>query len=391
MEKYFQLKKNIITIKRINIKQFENSTNNNNSLNYTNIQTSFKKINFNSPNKLLGLLKRKNIEGNKLNIKTLYPKMIDIKQKMNKFLKSEKSFTSKYKVKNLFLSSNNLNNLNRSDDKLISHNYNKLENYLIGKIIGQGAQANVRLCKNKLTGNLYCMKIYKNVFIQNNKNKLLIEKEISILKEISHPNIIKFIDKIYSNSKIYLILEYAKGITLKSYMKNQPNQKLNELKAKKIFTQLISALSYLHNKNICHRDIKLDNIIINDNLNIKIIDLGLGIHFQENIKLNSFCGTPFFMAPEIYKKEFYYGPAVDIWSAGIVLYILLCGKLPFKSNNEKNLKQIICNGYIDFPNYLSFSVKDLIQKMLCINPGKRINCNQILKHLWMFNGFDLVE
>ncbi len=387
MDKFFQKNKNIITIKRINIKQFENSSNYNGP-DYTNIQTSFKKYKFNLSNKLLEFLKSKNKEENISNIKTIYPKIIEIKQKMNKFVKLEKSFTSKYKVNKISLLSNILN---KSEDTIIFHNNNKLENYLIGKIIGQGAQAKVRLCKNKLTGQLYCMKIYNDVIIQNPKKKMLIEKEISILKEMSHPNIIKFIEKICSNSKIYLILEYAKGITLKSYMKNQPNQKLNELKAKKIFTQLISALSYLHNNNICHRDIKLDNIIINDNLNIKIIDLGLGVHFQDNKKLNSYCGTPFFMAPEILKKEFYYGPSVDIWSAGIVLYILLCGKLPFKSNSEKNLKNIICNGYIDFPNYLSFTVKDLIQKMLCINPEKRINCNEILKHLWLFNGFNFVE
>ena len=387
MDKFFQKNKNIITIKRINIKQFENSSNYNGP-DYTNIQTSFKKCKFNLSNKLLEFLKSKNKEENISNIKTIYPKIIEIKQKMNKFVKLEKSFTSKYKVNKISLLSNILN---KSEDTIIFHNNNKLENYLIGKIIGQGAQAKVRLCKNKLTGQLYCMKIYNDVIIQNPKKKMLIEKEISILKEMSHPNIIKFIEKICSNSKIYLILEYAKGITLKSYMKNQPNQKLNELKAKKIFTQLISALSYLHNNNICHRDIKLDNIIINDNLNIKIIDLGLGVHFQDNKKLNSYCGTPFFMAPEILKKEFYYGPSVDIWSAGIVLYILLCGKLPFKSNSEKNLKHIICNGYIDFPNYLSFTVKDLIQKMLCINPEKRINCNEILKHLWLFNGFNFVE
>ena len=387
MDKLFQKNKNIITIKRINIKQFENSSNYNGP-DYTNIQTSFKKYKFNLSNKLLEFLKSKNKEENISNIKTIYPKIIEIKQKMNKFVKLEKSFTSKYKVNKISLLSNILN---KSEDTIIFHNNNKLENYLIGKIIGQGAQAKVRLCKNKLTGQLYCMKIYNDVIIQNPKKKMLIEKEISILKEMSHPNIIKFIEKICSNSKIYLILEYAKGITLKSYMKNQPNQKLNEFKAKKIFIQLIFALSYLHNNKICHRDIKLDNIIIDDKLNIKIIDLGLGVHFQENKKLNFFCGTPFFMAPEIFKKEFYYGPSVDIWSAGIVLYILLCGKLPFKSNNEKNLKQIICNGYINFPNYLSFSVKDLIQKMLCVNPLNRINCNQILKHLWLFNSFDLVK
>ena len=387
MDKFFQKNKNIITIKRINIKQFENSSNYNGP-DYTNIQTSFKKCKFNLSNKLLEFLKSKNKEENISNIKTIYPKIIEIKQKMNKFVKLEKSFTSKYKVNKISLLSNILN---KSEDTIIFHNNNKLENYLIGKIIGQGAQAKVRLCKNKLTGQLYCMKIYNDVIIQNPKKKMLIEKEISILKEMSHPNIIKFIEKVCSNSKIYLISEYAKGITLKSYMKNQPNQKLNEFKAKKIFIQLIFALSYLHNNKICHRDIKLDNIIIDDKLNIKIIDLGLGVHFQENKKLNFFCGTPFFMAPEIFKKEFYYGPSVDIWSAGIVLYILLCGKLPFKSNNEKNLKQIICNGYINFPNYLSFSVKDLIQKMLCVNPLNRINCNQILKHLWLFNSFDLVE
>ena len=385
------LNNGLIKIKSIKIKNIDNDPYIKRHLNLSCKKSSSQIIKFsNSVNVFDFLKKNNNNEENSKN--SIFPKIIENKPKimMNKkiklIMKPENISTPKFNVKKkIYISSTHLN---KSEGNLINQN-NELEKYSIGKIIGHGAQANVRLCKNKCNGNSYCMKIYNNIFIQNKEKKLAIEKEISILKEISHPNIIKFIEKIYSNHTIYLILECANGITLKSYMKNQLNQRLNEVKTKKIFIQLISALSYLHNKNICHRDIKLENIIINEKMNIKIIDLGLGIHFQQNKKLNLYCGTPFFMAPEILKKKEYFGPSVDVWSAGIVLYNLLCGKLPFKALNEKHLIQIISNGYIDFPNFISNDAKDLIKKMLCVNPLYRISSNDILKHQWLINVLDL--
>lgn len=384
------LKNGLIKIKSIKIKNFDKEIFLKRHFNFSCNKNSSQIIKFSNSVNIFDILK-KNKNNEEKNKKLIFPKLIENKPKTTKnkkiklIIKAENTSTPKFNVKKVYLSSNNLN---KSEGSVI-HQNNELEKYSIGKIIGHGAQANVRLCKNKFTGNSYCMKIYSHIFIQNKEKKIAIEKEISILKEISHPNIIKFIEKIYSNYTIYLILECANGITLKSYMKNQPNQRLNELKTKKIFIQLISALSYLHNKNICHRDIKLENIIINEKMNIKIIDLGLGIHFHPNKKLNLYCGTPYFMAPEILKKKEYFGPSVDVWSAGIVLYNLLCGKLPFKAQNEKNLTQIISNGYIDFPNFISKEAKDLIKKMLCVNPAFRISSHDILKHEWLVNVFDL--
>ena len=181
-------------------------------------------------------------------------------------------------------------------------------------------------------------------------------------------------------------MEEAKGISLLSFLKSVPNHRVDELRAKRIFNQIISALAYIHKNNICHRDLKLDNIIIDDCLNIKFIDFGFGIHFKSlDAKLKLFCGTPNYMPPEIIKKVEYYGPAADMWSAGIVLFHLLCGTFPFRGSNEKELFTKICNGTFQVPNNVSVSAHNLIQKLLTVNPQKRITAEGALKHEWIVN------
>ena len=269
---------------------------------------------------------------------------------------------------------------NTTEDNI---NSNKLSKYVLGKVIGKGAYATVKHCYNKENKKNYAIKIYSNILMSK---KNYVYKEIQVLKELNHKNLIQLFDYFEEQKSLYLIMEEAKGISLLSFLKSVPNHRVDELRAKRIFNQIISALAYIHKNNICHRDIKLDNIIIDDCLNIKLIDFGFGIHFKSlDTKLKLFCGTPNYMPPEIIKKVEYYGPAADMWSAGIVLFHLLCGTFPFRGSNEKELFTKICNGTFQVPNNVSVSAHNLIQKLLTVNPQKRITAEGALKHEWIVN------
>ena len=264
-----------------------------------------------------------------------------------------------------------------------------LDKYTIGKEIGKGAYAIVKHCIHKETKEHLAIKIYNNTTIKNNKTKKHhIIKEINILKELNHVNLIKLYDYFQDEHSLYIVMEEAKGIPLLTFLKS--NYKYDELRAKRIFTQLLRALAYLHQNNICHRDIKLDNIIIDDSMSIKLIDFGFGSHFEDKeSKLNLFCGTPSYMPPEIIKKESYYGPPVDMWSAGVVLFNLLCNTFPFKGVDEKDLFQKICNGGFNIPNNVSTSAQNLLRKLLCVNPQSRIKADVALKHDWIVKLMDV--
>lgn len=268
---------------------------------------------------------------------------------------------------------------------------NKISSYIFGKVIGKGAYGTVKLCYNKETKKNYAVKIYDNILMSKNPSKKAsVYKEKQILKEINHKNLIQLYDFFEYQKSLYLVMEQAKGVSLQSFLKSLPNHRVDELRGKRIFSQIISALSYIHKKNICHRDIKMENIIIDDCLNIKLIDFGFGIHFKSSdSKLNLFCGTPNYMPPEIIKKVEYYGPPADMWSAGIVLFNLLCGTFPFKGQNEKELFNKICNGTFQIPNSVSVSAHNMLQKLLCLNPKKRITAENALKHEWIVNMMDV--
>lgn len=280
---------------------------------------------------------------------------------------------------------------NTTEENYNNINNNKLSSYILGKVIGKGAYATVKLCYNKETKKNYAVKIYDNILMSSNPSKKTsVYKEIQVLKEINHKNLIKLYDFFEQEKSLYLVMEQAKGISLQSFLKSLPNHRVDELRGKRIFSQIMSALSYIHKKNICHRDIKMENIIIDDCLNIKLIDFGFGIHFKSlDSKLNLFCGTPNYMPPEIIKKVEYYGPPADMWSAGIVLFNLLCGTFPFRGQNEKELFNKICNGTFQIPNSVSVSAHNMLQKLLCLNPKKRITAENALKHEWIVNMMDV--
>ena len=187
---------------------------------------------------------------------------------------------------------------------------------------------------------------------------------------------------------IFIISEYcSKGDLITNLMENGA---FDEYNACKIFQQILSALEYLHKNNICHRDIKPENILLNSEGEAKLSDFGLSKFFNNNEFLNTFCGSPIYAAPEMLQGKEYDGIKIDIWCLGISLYTMVAGELPFFVENEKDIQILIdkiIKGQYEIPDFLSDECKDLIKKMMQINPEKRINLEEIKRHKWvnMFN------
>ena len=273
--------------------------------------------------------------------------------------------------------------INRNKDNKISH-------YEIGKVIGKGAYATVKICKNKITQEKFAMKIYEKKILNDNIKKKCILREIEILKKLNHPYIVKLYDTIISDKNILLIQELVNGISLRDfYNKEIRNQKnISEKKYKiltLIFKQIFSAFDYIHKKNIFHRDIKLENILLTKNYEIKIIDFGFGLYNPRNYLQKFFCGTPNYMAPEIIMKKEYDCQKADMWSLGILLYKLFCADFPFKGKDEKDLYRHIIKGKYKIKEYVPDLIKIIIDKILRPKPYQRINCDQILQSHWFNN------
>jgi len=273
--------------------------------------------------------------------------------------------------------------INRNKDNKISH-------YEIGKVIGKGAYATVKICKNKITQEKFAMKIYEKKILNDNIKKKCILREIEILKKLNHPNIVKLYDTIISDKNILLIQELVNGISLRDFyskeIRNQRNISQNKLKILSlIFKQIFSAFDYIHKKNIFHRDIKLENILLTKNYEIKIIDFGFGLYNPRNYLQKFFCGTPNYMAPEIIMKKEYDCQKADMWSLGILLYKLFCADFPFKGKDEKDLYRHIIKGKYKIKEYVPDLIKIIIDKILRPKPYQRINCDQILQSHWFNN------
>ena len=267
---------------------------------------------------------------------------------------------------------------------------NKLSYYEIGKIIGKGAYAVVKICKNKITQEKFAMKIYEKKYLNDNIKKKCVAKEIEILKKLNHPNIAKLYDTIITDKYILLIQELVNGISLREYYNTEiRNQKdISEKKLKLltlIFKQIFSAFDYIHKKNIAHRDIKLENILLTENNEIKIIDFGFGMYNPRNHLQNFFCGTPNYMAPEIIMKKEYDGQMADVWSLGVLIYKLFCADFPFKGKDEKELYKQIIRGKYKIKEYVPDYVKNIIEKTMKVKPGQRITCEEILLSHWLKN------
>ena len=324
--------------------------------------------------------------------KTSRVKSTDLRRlfKVNSFQNNQKQEENNTKSKKTRPTTSSPYTIHTTINKNIKTYENKLSHYEIGKIIGKGAYAVVKVCKNKITQEKFAMKIYEKKNLKDHIIKKCITKEIEILKKLNHPNIVKLYDVIYTEKYFLLIQELVNGISLRDYYNTEiRNQKsLSENKYKLLtlfFKQIFSAFAHIHKKNIAHRDIKLENILLTKNNEIKIIDFGFGMYNPRNYSQKFFCGTPNYMAPEIILKKEYNGEKADIWSLGVLVYKLFCADFPFKGKNQKELYKDIIRGKYKIKEYVPECVKKVIEKMIRLKPKERINCEQILQSHWFNN------
>ena len=259
----------------------------------------------------------------------------------------------------------------------------KIDDYLITKELGKGSYAVVKLATHKLTKNKYAIKIYSKQSLIDPQKRNTVKNEVNILKQIDNENVMKLYDVIDTPSNLYLVLEYINGINLLEIIKNEKYHFLKEERAKKIFLQVVKGISYCHKKNIFHRDIKLENILVLKDDTIKIIDFGFGIKCNKDTYQKLFCGTPSYMPPEIVKKEKYIACYSDIWSLGVLFYAMLFGIFPFKGKDDDELFEKIIEAKLSFPEYnqIGDKIKELFNKIFVINPIRRISLDDMINIL----------
>ena len=284
----------------------------------------------------------------------------------------------------LYLYSNPINN---NQNNINGNSQTSVCEFILGQKLGEGTFGTVRLGINRQTGEKVAIKILEKIKMTNYDDKNRLEREIKILNKIHHPNIVKLFCIIETDRQIFIVMEYIKGNELFQYI--LVKKKLEEEEACYYFLQIINCIDYLNKLKISHRDLKAENIIIEQrSKEIKLIDFGLSNIYENGQLLSTACGSPVYAAPEMLEGKLYKGLSVDIWSAGIVLFYMLCGHFPFDDvSNDKLYKKII-KGKFEIPKFLSKNAKDLITKILVVNPKKRINLRDIKKHPWIVNFFE---
>ncbi|XP_005161429.1 serine/threonine-protein kinase MARK2 isoform X10 [Danio rerio] len=257
--------------------------------------------------------------------------------------------------------------------------------YRLLKTIGKGNFAKVKLAKHILTGKEVAVKIIDKTQLNSSSLQKLF-REVRIMKLLNHPNIVKLFEVIETEKTLYLVMEYASGGEVFDYLVAHGRMKEKEARAK--FRQIVSAVQYCHQKCIVHRDLKAENLLLDADMNIKIADFGFSNEFTLGNKLDTFCGSPPYAAPELFQGKKYDGPEVDVWSLGVILYTLVSGSLPFDGQNLKELRERVLRGKYRIPFYMSTDCENLLKKFLVLNPTKRGSLEQIMKDRWMNVGHE---
>ncbi|CAO1944599.1 unnamed protein product [Urochloa humidicola] len=255
--------------------------------------------------------------------------------------------------------------------------------YEIGKQLGQGTFAKVFYARNLTTGQAVAIKMISKDKVMKVGLIEQIKREISIMRLVKHPNVLQLFEVMASKSKIYFVLEYAKGGEL--FNKIAKGGKLSEDAARKYFHQLISAVDYCHSRGVYHRDLKPENLLLDDNENLKVSDFGLSALAESKRQdglLHTTCGTPAYVAPEVLSRKGYDGPKADIWSCGVILFVLVAGYLPFHDTNLMEMYRKISRAEFRCPRGFSAELKDLLHKILDPDPSTRISISRIKRSAW---------
>lgn len=259
--------------------------------------------------------------------------------------------------------------------------------YELGQTIGEGTFAKVRLARNLENGEHAAIKIISKEKVLKHKLVEQIMREIVTMKLIKHPNVIQLQEVMGSKSKIFIVLEYATGGELFNNIVN--HGRMGEAEARRYFQQLINAIDYCHSRGVFHRDLKLENLLLDASGNLKVSDFGfsaLSQQARDDGLLHTTCGTPNYVSPEVLNDRGYDGAPADLWSCGVILFVLLAGYLPFDDHNIRNLYKKIAAANFTFPSWFSFGVKRFLTRILDPNPVTRITISEILEDEWFGKG-----
>lgn len=263
-----------------------------------------------------------------------------------------------------------------------------MHRYELGRQLGQGTFAKVYRARELKTGMNVAIKVI-------DKEKILkvgmieqIKREISVMRLVRHPNVVELYEVMASKTKIYFVMEYVKGGELFGKV---AKGKLKEDAARRYFQQLISAVDYCHSRGVYHRDLKPENLLLDENGNLKVSDFGLSALAESKHQdglLHTTCGTPAYVAPEVINRRGYDGAKADIWSCGVILFVLLAGYLPFHDSNLMEMYRKIGKAEFKFPNWFGPEVRRLLSKILDPNPNARISIAKIMENSWFRRGLE---
>ncbi|XP_076910721.1 CBL-interacting serine/threonine-protein kinase 14-like [Bidens hawaiensis] len=263
--------------------------------------------------------------------------------------------------------------------------------YEVGRLLGYGAFAKVYHARDVHTERSVAIKAINKQRIIKGGLTANVKREISIMRRLRHPHIVHLLEVLANKKNIFFVLEYAKGGELFAKV---AKSRFSEDLSRRYFQQLISAVGYCHSRGVYHRDLKPENLLLDENWNLKVTDFGLSAvtdQVRPDGLLHTLCGTPAYVAPEILLKRGYDGAKVDIWSCGIILFVLNSGYLPFNDPNLMVMYKKICSGDFRVPRWISPDLKRLLSRLLDTNPATRITVDEIINDPWFRVGFKEVK
>ncbi|XP_017225074.1 CBL-interacting serine/threonine-protein kinase 23 isoform X1 [Daucus carota subsp. sativus] len=264
----------------------------------------------------------------------------------------------------------------------------KVGRYELGRTLGEGSFAKVKFAKNSETGENVAIKIIDKEKVLKHKMIGQIKREISTMKLVRHPNVIRMHEVMASKTKIYIVLEFVTGGEL--FDRIASKGRLKEDEARKYFQHLINAVNYCHSRGVFHRDLKPENLLLDANGVLKVSDFGLSAlpqQVREDGLLHTTCGTPNYVAPEVINNKGYDGAKADLWSCGVILYVLMAGYLPFEEANLMVLYKKINKADFSCPPWFSSSAKKLIKRILDPSPVTRITIQEVIENEWFKKGY----
>ncbi|KAF8031013.1 hypothetical protein BT93_D0260 [Corymbia citriodora subsp. variegata] len=266
-----------------------------------------------------------------------------------------------------------------------------LGRYEVGKLLGHGTFAKVYYARNVESGEGVAIKVIDKEKILKGGLIAHIKREISILRRVRHPNIVQLFEVMATKAKIYFVMEYVRGGEL---FNKVAKGRLREEVARKYFQQLISAVSFCHARGVYHRDLKPENLLLDENGNLKVSDFGLSAvsdQIRQDGLFHTFCGTPAYVAPEVLARKGYDAAKVDIWSCGVILFVLMAGYLPFHDQNVMAMYKKIYKGEFRCPRWFSTELSKLLIRLLDTNPETRITIPVVMENRWFKKGFKHIK